>query len=71
MNNYTNPLILIKEEYLEATTFLQKSLVVLFTAWALMLFSLFAVGLSTVVWELITNPSSFSNATWGIFDTLG
>jgi|TARA_R100000027_G_scaffold41555_1_gene30990 hypothetical protein len=71
MNNYTNPLILIKEEYLEATTFTQKSLVFLFAAWAFVLFFLFAVGFSTIVWELITNPSTFSNATWGIFDTLG
>ena len=71
MNNYINPLILIKEEYLEATTFLQKSLVVLITLWAGMLFSLTILGISTIAYELITNPSTFDNATWGIFDTLG
>ena len=36
MNNYVNPYSLIKEEYLEATTFSQKSLVLFFAAWALM-----------------------------------
>jgi len=71
MNNYVNPYSLIKEEYFEATTFTQKSLVLFFAAWALMLFSLFAVGISTIVWELVTNPGTFDNATWGIFDTLG
>ena len=28
-------------------------------------------GLGKVIFELITNPSQFSNATFGIFDTLG
>jgi hypothetical protein len=71
MNNYVNPYILIKEEYTEATTFLQKSLVLFLAAWGIMLFSLFVIGFSTLAFELIFNPSSFSNATWGIFDTLG
>ena len=71
MNNYVNPYSLIKEEYLEATTFSQKSLVLFFAAWALMLFSRCAVGLSTIVWELITNPGTFGNSSWGIFDPLG
>ena len=71
MNNYTNPLILIKEEYLEATTFLQKSLVVLFAAWFAALFLLFAFGLIAVVSHIIMNPEAVNNATWGIFDTLG
>ena len=71
MNNYTNPLILIKEEYLEATTFSEKSLVVLFAAWFAVLFLLFAVGLIAVLSHIIMNPEAVSNATWGIFDTLG
>mgnify|MGYP001156962090 FL=1 len=71
MNNYINPLILIKEEYLEATTFLQKSLVILFAAWFAALFFIFAFGLITVVGHIIMNPDAVSNATWGIFDTLG
>ena len=28
-------------------------------------------GLGKALFELITNPSQFSNATYGIFDTLG
>ena len=30
-----------------------------------------ATGLGKALFELITNPSQFSNATFGIFDTLG
>ncbi len=71
MNNYINPYILIKAEYLEATTILRKSLVLFIAAWAFMLLSIFVVGISVIGFELITNPSTFSNATWGIFDTLG
>ena len=71
MNNYINPISLIKEEISEATTFTQKSLVLFFAAWFLTLSSLFLVGFSTIVWELVTNPATFDNATWGIFDTLG
>tara|TARA_B100001559_G_C16482208_1_gene614352 strand:- start:1243 stop:1461 length:219 start_codon:yes stop_codon:yes gene_type:complete len=71
MNNYINPYILIKAEYLEATTILRKSLVLFLAAWGIMLFSIFLVGISVIGFELITNPSTFSNATWGIFDTLG
>ena len=66
-----NPLLIIKEEFTEATTFVHKNLVVLVTLWAGMLFSLTILGISTIAYELITNPSTFDNATWGIFDTLG
>lgn len=71
MNNYVNPYSLIKEEYFEATTFLQKSLVLFLAAWSIMLFSLSVIGITAIFYELVTNSSTFSNATWGIFDTLG
>lgn len=66
-----NPISLIKEELSEATTITQKSLVLFITLWAATLFTLSITGISAIVYELITNPSTFSNATWGIFDTLG
>ena len=66
-----NPLLIIKEELSEATTILQKSLVLFIALWAGMLFSLTILGISTIAYEIITNPSTFNNATWGIFDTLG
>jgi len=66
-----NPLLIIKEELSEATTIPQKSLVLFVALWAGMLFSLAVMGVSTIAYELITNPSTFDNATWGIFDTLG
>ena len=71
MNNYNNPITLIKEEFLEATTISQKSLVIFITLWASVLFTLAVTGISYILYELITNPSTFNNATWGIFDTLG
>ena len=71
MNNYINPISLIKEEFSDATTISQKSLVIFLSLWALVLFTLAVTGMSTIVYELITNPSTFNNATWGIFDTLG
>ena len=66
-----NPILLIKEELSEATTLSQKSLILFVSLWATMLFSLVVIGTGTIFYELITNPSTFSNATWGIFDTLG
>lgn len=71
MNNYINPISLIKEEISEATTFTQKSLIIFVFLWAAMLATLSVTGATYIIYELITNPSTFSNATWGIFDTLG
>ena len=71
MNNYINPISLIKEEISEATTFSQKSLIIFVTLWAAMLATLSVTGATYVIYELITNPSQFNNVTWGIFDTLG
>ena len=71
MNNYINPISIIKEEYLEATTISQKILVIFLTLWASMLALMAVTGIGKVIFELVTNPSQFNNVTWGIFDTLG
>ena len=36
--------------------------------WTAGLLVLFVLGISRLIFELITNPSSFENATFGIFD---
>jgi len=36
-----------------------------------LLAAIVVTGLGRIAFEAITNPSTFSNATWGIFDTLG
>jgi hypothetical protein len=36
--------------------------------WTAGLLVLFVLGMSKIIFELITNPSSFDNATFGIFD---
>ena len=66
-----NPILLIKEELSEATTLSQKSLILFISLWGAMLSTLVILGVGTIFYEIITNPSTFSNATWGIFDTLG
>lgn len=71
MNNYINPISLIKEEFSDATTISQKTLVIFLTLWASMLSFMVVSGISYIIYELITNPSTFNNATWGVFDTLG
>ena len=71
MNNYINPFLLIKEEYLEATTFTEKVFAVAIGTWITLLGTLAVTGLGKIVYELITNPSQFNDVTWGIFDTLG
>tara|TARA_A100001201_G_scaffold38028_2_gene39942 strand:- start:211 stop:426 length:216 start_codon:yes stop_codon:yes gene_type:complete len=71
MNNYINPFLLIKEEFSEATTISQKSLIIFVSLWGAMLSTLVVSGVIYLFYELITSPSTFNNATWGIFDTLG
>jgi hypothetical protein len=39
--------------------------------WVTALGALALTGFGKVIFELITNPSQFNNATFGIFDTLG
>ena len=39
--------------------------------WVTVLGALAITGLGKAIFEIITNPSQFNNATFGIFDTLG
>jgi hypothetical protein len=39
--------------------------------WVTILGVLALSGFGKIIFELITNPSQFSNTTFGIFDTLG
>tara|TARA_A100001035_G_scaffold101640_1_gene79560 strand:- start:724 stop:918 length:195 start_codon:yes stop_codon:yes gene_type:complete len=39
--------------------------------WAHFLAAIVVTGTGRIAYELITNPSTFDTATWGIFDTLG
>ena len=66
-----NPISLIKEELSEATTISEKFIILFIASWAAMLSSLVVVGVGAIVFEMITNPSTFNNVTFGVFDTLG
>ncbi len=71
INFFASPFILMYEEIFEQPTLLWKIWQTLLLVWVSSLFLLFIVGWSSLVFELITNPSSFDNATFGVFDTLG
>ena len=66
-----NPLSLIKEELSDATTFSEKFLIFFIAGWAAMLSTLVVLGVGAIFYEAITNPSTFSTMTFGVFDTLG
>ena len=63
-----NSILLEYKKYiLESQTALDYFLII----WAHFLGALAITGIGRIIYEAITNPSTFNNATWGIFDTLG
>lgn len=71
INFFAHPFIEIYEEIFEQPTFLLKIWQSFLLLWVSSLFILFVVGWTFLVFNLITNPSSYENATFGVFDTLG
>jgi len=63
-----NSFLIQYKEYISESQTILDYLVI---AWAHLLGALAITGVGRIIYELITNPSTFSNATWGIFDTLG
>ena len=63
MKNLLFPFIIV---WKEAETFVEYVVAL----WITILLLLFVVGWTGVVWHIITDPSSVSNATFGIFDYL-
>lgn len=59
-----NPIAMI---WKEADSLLDYTIALWLTALAILAFS----GISVMIFELFTNPTQFSNATFGVFDTLG
>ena len=68
---FATPFIEIYESIFDETTVLEKLIRSTVFVWLIILFGLFILGWTSLVFELITNPSSFRNATFGVFDTLG
>ena len=65
------PLNLFRIQY---TKFISESQTILdyfLIFWAHLLGATIITGIGRIIYELIFSPSTFSNATWGIFDTLG
>jgi hypothetical protein len=71
INYFANPFIEIYEDIWEQPTLLLKIWQAFLLAWVAGLFLLFVVGWTTLVVGLITGKADFSNATFGVFDTLG
>ena len=44
---------------------------VILKLWIGGLLGMFVLGMGTVLFHIITNPSAIDNATFGVFDTLG
>lgn len=57
----------IKEIWRDAKTPLEYMIAL----WVTGLMFLAFTGWFAIVFQLITNPESFNNTTWGVFDTLG
>jgi len=71
INYFTNPFIEIYEDIWEQPTLLLKIWYAFLLAWVAGLFLLFVVGWTVLVFAMITGKADFSNATFGVFDTLG
>lgn len=71
INFFATPFIEIYESIFDETTILEKFIRATVFVWLVILSILFILGWVSLVFELITNPSSFDNATFGVFDTLG
>lgn len=71
INFFASPFIEIYEEIFEQPTLLWKIWQAFLLVWVSSLFLLFIVGWLTLVIGLITGEADFSNATFGVFDTLG
>lgn len=59
-----NPILSI---WKEANSLVDYTVALWITALSMLAFS----GILVMIFELVTNPSQFDNATFGIFDTLG
>ena len=55
---------------LEQDNLVGKTIEVIFKAWITFLVVLSTSGIGKMIFELITNPTQFSNATFGVFDYL-
>lgn len=55
----------------DAETVNEKIVAVFFSGWIAMLLILFYVGMTTLIYGIISGEADVANATFGVFDTLG
>lgn len=71
INFFTHPFIEIYEDIFKQPTLLLKIWQAFLLVWVSSLFLLFIVGWTVLVYGLLSGQADYSNATFGVFDTLG
>ncbi len=66
-----NPFILIYNNWMAKPSYLDKAVSLLFGLWAATLLTLAISGIAFLITDMIMNPSTIDNISWGLIDNLG
>jgi hypothetical protein len=66
-----NPFILIYNQWMAKPSHLDKAVSLLFGLWAATLLTLAVSGIAFLITDMIMNPSTIDNISWGLIDNLG
>ena len=66
-----NPFILIYNNWMAKPSYLDKAVSLLFGLWAATLLTLAISGIVFLITDMIMNPSTIDNISWGLIDNLG
>lgn len=66
-----NPFILIYNNWIAKPSYLDKAVSLLFGLWAATLITLAVSGIGFLITEMIMNPSTIDNISWGLIDYIG
>jgi hypothetical protein len=66
-----NPFILIYNDWMAKPSYLDKAVSLLFGLWAAALITLAVSGIAFLIIDMIMNPSTIDNISWGLIDNLG
>ena len=66
-----NPFILIYNNWMAKPSYLDKAVSLLFGLWAATLLTLAISGIAFLITDMIINPSTIDNISWGLIDNFG
>ena len=66
-----NPFILIYNDWMAKPSYLDKAVSLLCGLWAAALITLAVSGIAFLIIDMIMNPSTIDNISWGLIDNLG